>query len=103
MPGRYLTLAELMRNYSQDQFIFAVSPVYLRAIENDIMTGLSSLVNTDKQLRIVTSKAYRGGLQRWVSYSNEGMLEKLKTNFTALNISLACHLIDEIVMTESQL
>jgi hypothetical protein len=40
LPGRCPTLAELMQFCPLDQFVLAVSPVYLRAIENDILAGL---------------------------------------------------------------
>ncbi|WP_225622045.1 hypothetical protein [Citrobacter koseri] len=97
LPGRCPTLAELMRICPQDQFVLAVSPVYLRAIENDILSGLPALTSAEQQLNIITSKAYHGALERWVTYSHSGMLEVLKTNCTALNISLAGHLIDKLV------
>lgn len=97
LPGRCPTLAELMRICPQDQFVLAVSPVYLRAIENDILAGLPALTSAEQQLNIITSKAYHGALERWVTYSHSGMLEVLKTNCTALNISLAGDLIDELV------
>lgn len=97
LPGRCSTLAELMRNCPQDQFVFAVSPVYLRAIEDDILDGLPALKNADQQLKIATSQAYHGALQRWVTCSHAGMLETLKTNYTALNISLAGWLVDDLV------
>lgn len=96
LPGRCPTLAELMRKCPQDQFVFAVSPVYLEAIEDDIMAGIQSLANADLQLRIATSKAYDGALRRWVTYSHTGMMKALNTNCTALNVSLAGHIIDAL-------
>ena len=71
--------------------------MYLRAIENDILSGLPALTSAEQQLNIITSKAYHGALERWVTYSHSGMLEVLKTNCTALNISPAGHLIDKLV------
>lgn len=97
LPGRCSTLAELMRNCPHDRFVFAVSPVYLSAIEDDILAGLPALRNADQQLMIATSQGYHGALKRWVTCSHAGMLKVLKTNCTALNISLAGHLIDELV------
>lgn len=92
-----------MRSCPQDQFVFAVSPVYLRAIEDDILAGLPALRNADQQLKIATSQAYNGGLRRWVTCSHASMLEMLNTNFTALNISLAGMLVDKMVATDSGL
>ncbi|HHO9701265.1 hypothetical protein [Citrobacter braakii] len=97
IPGRCSTLAELMQMCPQDQFVFAVSPVYLEAIEEDILAGLPALKNADRQLKIATSKAYSGALCRWVTCSHAGMLQTLRTNFTALNISLAGSLVDDMV------
>ncbi|EHM4904069.1 hypothetical protein [Enterobacter hormaechei] len=84
-----------------DQFVFAISPVYLSAVEDDILAGIPALRNADQQLKIATSQAYNGALRRWVTCSHAGMLEMLNTNFTALNISLAGMLIDKIVATDS--
>lgn len=97
LPGRCPTLAELMRKCPHDQFVFAVSPVYLCAIEDDILAGLPALRNADQQLKIATSQDYHGELKRWDTYSHTGMLKALKTNCTALNISLAGHLIDDLI------
>lgn len=65
------------------------------AIDQIAQFGLSSLkvIYYSEQL----FRAYHGALERWVTYSHSGMLEVLKTNCTALNISLAGHLIDELV------
>jgi hypothetical protein len=88
LPGRCSTLAELMQRCPRDQFVFAVSPVYLRAIEEDILAGIPALANADHQLKISTSQGYQGALKRWVTYSHAGMLKTLNTNFTALNIGV---------------
>lgn len=103
LPGRYSTLAELMQSCPQDQFVFAVSPVYLRAIEGDILAGLPALANADQQLKISTSQGYHGALKRWVTCSHAGMLETLNTNFTALNVSLAGKLVDQLVASRSNI
>ncbi|MDW3779730.1 hypothetical protein QWU01_23305 [Kluyvera cryocrescens] len=103
LPGRFSTLAELMRNCPHDRFVFAVSPVYLRAIEDDILAGLPALRNADQQLMIATSQGYHGALKRWVTCSHAGMLETLNTNFTALNISLAALLVDKMVASDRDL
>ena len=92
-----------MRNCPHDRFVFAVSPVYLRAIEDDILAGLPALRNDDQQLMIATSQGYHGALKRWVTCSHAGMLETLNTNFTALNISLAAQLVDKMVATDRDL
>ncbi|MFU0872712.1 hypothetical protein [Kluyvera sichuanensis] len=103
LPGRYSTLAELMQSCPQDQFVFAVSPVYLRAIEEDILAGIPALANADHQLKISTSQGYQGALKRWVTCSHAGMLETLNTNFTALNISLAGSLVDQLVASRADM
>ena len=103
LPGRCPTLTELMRKCPQDQFVFAVSPVYLRAIEDDILAGLPALRNADQQLMIATSQGYHSALKRWVTCSHAGILETLNTNFTALNISLVAQLVDKMVASDRDL
>lgn len=92
-----------MQSCPQDQFVFAVSPVYLRAIEEDILAGIPALANADHQLKISTSQGYQGALKRWVTCSHAGMLETLNTNFTALNISLAGSLVDQLVASRADM
>lgn len=94
LPGRCASLASLMQGCPQDVFVLALSPVYLRAIEADLLGGMASLDVPARQLRIVTSQGYRGPLLPWITFSHAGLLTPLHTNFTALNVSLAAHLVD---------
>ena len=61
------------------------------------LAGIPALANADHQLKISTSQGYQGALKRWVTCSHAGMLETLNTNFTALTISLAGSLVDQLV------
>ncbi|MGQ3665325.1 hypothetical protein [Citrobacter braakii] len=94
LPGRSASLAALMQACPQDMFVLALSPAYLRAIEADLCAGMASLANPVCQLRVVTSQGYHGPLLPWITFSHADMLTPLHTNFTALNVSLAAHLID---------
>ncbi|EML5381251.1 hypothetical protein RVW18_004491 [Enterobacter bugandensis] len=42
-----------------DRFVVAASPLYLRAVESDLLAGRKALCNPE-QLAVVTSKAYQG-------------------------------------------
>lgn len=94
LPGRCASLAALLQACPQDVFVLALSPVYLRAVEADLCAGLASLADPARQLRIVTSQGYRGPLLPWSTFSHADLLTPLHTNFTALNVSLAAHLVD---------
>lgn len=85
-----------MQACPQDMFVLALSPAYLRAIEADLCAGMASLANPACQLRIVTSQGYRGPLLPWITFSHADLLTPLRTSFTALNVSLAAYLVDEL-------
>lgn len=52
---RYTSLKTMM----YDRFVVAASPLYLRAVESDLLAGRKALCNPE-QLAVVTSKAYQG-------------------------------------------
>ncbi|WP_434638746.1 hypothetical protein ACMYSK_23150 [Klebsiella sp. I138] len=70
----------------------ASSPLYLRAVESDLLAGRKALRNQE-QLAVVTSKGYQGSLKGNVIYTSAGMMKALNTNVTGLNISYALQLI----------
>ncbi len=48
-----------MQARPDDRFVLAASPVYLRAVESDLLAGRKALCNP-AQLAVVTSKGYQG-------------------------------------------
>jgi hypothetical protein len=44
-----------------DDYVIAASPVYIAAVEDDILAGVGKLNNPIAQLTVVTSGAYSGG------------------------------------------
>jgi hypothetical protein len=89
---RCTSLKRLMQARPDDRFVVAASPVYLRAVESDLLAGKGALT-TPEQLQVVTSKGYQGGLKDSVRYTNAGMMKGLNTNMTGLNICYALNLI----------
>ncbi len=85
---RCASLKTLMQARPDDRFVVAASPVYLRAVESDLLAGRGGL-SAPEQLQVVTSKGYQGGLKDNVRYTNAGMMKALNTNMTGLNISYA--------------
>ncbi|EDS6807062.1 hypothetical protein AZH90_004331 [Salmonella enterica subsp. enterica serovar Legon] len=83
----------LMRGRPHDRFVIAASPVYLRAVEDDLCAGRDALTSPD-QLTIVTSKGYQGCLSRSVTLASAAMMGTLNTNLTGLNVSYAAQLIE---------
>lgn len=81
-----------MQARSDDRFVVAASPVYLRAVEADLLAGRDAL-RTPEQLQVVTSKGYRGSLKDSVRYTSADMMKELNTNMTGLNVSYALQLI----------
>ncbi|MDZ7324948.1 hypothetical protein N4G41_25280 [Kosakonia sacchari] len=100
LPGRQPSLTRLMQSSPGDKYVIAASPVYLAAVEDDLVAGAAALPEADRQLIIVTSKGYQGALSPRVRLSHAGMLTALKTNMTALNISHAGQLIDNLTGAE---
>ena len=90
---RCASLKTLMHARPDDRFVVAASPVYLRAVESDLLAGRGGL-SAPEQLQVVTSKGYQGELKDNVRYTNAGMMKALNTNMTGLNISYALQLID---------
>lgn len=81
-----------MQARPDDRFVVAVSPVYLRAVESDLLAGRAAL-SRPEQLQVVTSKGYQGSLKDSVRYTSAGMMKGLNTNMTGLNVSYALQLI----------
>lgn len=86
------SLRTLMQARPDDRFVVAVSPVYLRAVESDLLAGRAAL-SRPEQLQVVTSKGYQGSLKDSVRYTSAGMMKGLNTNMTGLNVSYALQLI----------
>ncbi|HAY2086875.1 MULTISPECIES: DUF6884 domain-containing protein [Enterobacter cloacae complex] len=89
---RCASLKTLMQAGPDDRFVVAASPVYLRAVESDLLAGRGAL-RTSEQLQVVTSKGYQGKLKDNVRYTSAGMMKALNTNMTGLNVSYALQLI----------
>lgn len=89
---RCTSLKTLVQTRPDDRFVVAASPVYLRAVESDLLAGRGAL-RTSGQLQVVTSKGYQGKLKDNVRYTCAGMMKAMNTNMTGLNISYALQLI----------
>lgn len=89
---RSTSLRTLMQARPDDRFVVAASPVYLRAVETDLLAGRGAL-SAPEQLQVVTSKGYQGSLKDSVRYTSAGMMKMLNTNMTGLNVSYALQLI----------
>lgn len=81
-----------MQARPDDRFVVAASPLYLRAVESDLLAGMKALCNPE-QLAVVTSKGYQGSLKGNVKYTSADMMKALNTNMTGLNINYAVELI----------
>lgn len=92
-PRRCASLHSLMQQRPNDQFVLAASPVYLRAVEEDLCAGRDALTSPES-LTIVTTKGYQGSLQRNVTLANATMTREFNTNLTGLNISYATRIIE---------
>lgn len=89
---RWTSLRALMQARPDDRFVVAASPVYLRAVEADLLAGRDAL-RTPEQLQVVTSKGYQGSLKDSVRYTSADMMKELNTNMTGLNVSYALQII----------
>ncbi|EKM5744673.1 TPA: DUF6884 domain-containing protein [Enterobacter roggenkampii] len=58
---RCTSLKTLMQARPDDRFVVAASPLYLRAVESDLLAGRKALCNPE-QLAVVTSKGYQGSV-----------------------------------------
>ncbi|MCE6966322.1 tgtA5 cluster protein 2 [Enterobacter sp. MW07] len=94
-PGkrRCASLETLMQQRPHDRFIVAASPLYLRAVEDDLCAGRDKLLSL-KQLTIVSSKGYQGPLDNCITLSNASMMKELNTNMTGLNLSYAVKILE---------
>ncbi|HDR2628019.1 TPA: hypothetical protein QCI66_004334 [Enterobacter cancerogenus] len=91
---RSASLRSLMQARPDDRFVVAASPVYLRAVESDLLAGRGAL-SAPEQLQVITSKAYQGRLKDSVRYTSAGMMKGLNTNMTGLNVSYALQFIGD--------
>ncbi|ENT7573533.1 tgtA5 cluster protein 2 [Klebsiella pneumoniae] len=96
LPGKVPSLAELFSMYRHDNFIIAASPVYLNAVEDDLVKGVGYLPCPIKQLKIASSAAYNGRLREYVRCGGTRMMKDLNANMTTLNIKHAGMLIHEL-------
>ncbi|MEC5320698.1 hypothetical protein VSX61_17420 [Brenneria populi subsp. brevivirga] len=95
------SIAELMKKNKRDYFIICGSPDYINAIELDIINGVGYLVDSKKQLLIITSKKINNRLGDYLLKSNKNMAQWLKCNMLMLNISLAQYIVKEFTRKES--
>ena len=96
LPGKVPSLNALLSRNADDIFVVALSPVYLRAIESDLAAGAHHLPCPDRQLIIVTSKAYTGQLSKYARYGDKSMLKALNANMTTLNIKHADKIVSSL-------
>lgn len=94
------SITELMKKKRTDYFIICGSPDYINAIELDVINGLNYLVDSNKQLVIITSKKVTQRLDCYLLKSNQNMAGFLNCNMISLNISLARYIVKEF--TERQ-
>ncbi|WP_207308373.1 hypothetical protein, partial [Escherichia coli] len=64
--NRCATISQLMQSSPNDEYLIAASPVYIAAVQNDILKGIESLTHPLTQLTIVTSGAYAGPLEEYL-------------------------------------
>ncbi|HCA3439684.1 TPA: tgtA5 cluster protein 2 [Salmonella enterica subsp. salamae serovar 35:g,m,s,t:-] len=95
LPGLCSSIATLMATKSSDIFVIAGSPIYITAVEHDILQYTKDF--SKDNIIIVTSKGYEGPLQKYVVQSHAGLLSELNANMTTLNISYAREIIHRIL------
>ncbi|AOO59835.1 hypothetical protein AN237_25090 (plasmid) [Raoultella ornithinolytica] len=96
LPGKVTSLAKLLSLYRHDVFVIAASPVYLNAVEDDLIHGVGYLTCPREQLKIASSASYNGRLREYVRYGGSPMMKDLNSNMTTLNIKHAGMLIHEM-------
>ncbi|KAF0860121.1 hypothetical protein Y888_08015 [Mixta calida B021323] len=96
LPGKVTSLAELLSLYRHDSFVIAASPVYLNAVEDDLLKGMAYLTCPREQLKIASSASYNGRLREYVRYGGILMMKDLNSNMTTLNIKHAGMLIHDM-------
>jgi len=96
LPGLMASLSELLSTCNTDRFILAASPLYLNAVEQDLLEGIRQLANPASQIAIATTKAYTGILLPFVNCTNHKMMADLGANMTTLNIKHAKRLVSTL-------
>jgi len=96
LPGTSPSLETLLQKNQTDSFVIAASPVYLRAVENDLIRGIAKLPDPSTQVTIVTTQGYRGVLQPYLRLGNKDMMGLLNSNMTTLNIKHAASIISSM-------
>lgn len=91
--NRYATISQLMQSSPNDEYLIAASPVYIAAVQKDILKGIESLTHPLTQLTIVTSGAYAGPLEEYIIKSSSRMMKDLECNMVCLNIKLAQYIL----------
>ncbi len=87
------SIEALMEERPWDDYVIAASPVYISAVEEDILSGSKKLRNSVAQLTVVTSGAYSGSLEPYLIRSESRMMRELSSNMVCLNIKLAQYII----------
>lgn len=95
-PGRVHSLVELLHANNNDLFVVAASPLYLKAIEHDLLEGIKHVQNPKAQIIITTTHGYNGRLSTFVKYGSREMMGILNSNMTTLNIKHAEKIISGI-------
>lgn len=90
---RYTSLKMLMQAGPDDRFVVAASPVYLRAVEDDLCSARQAL-RSPRHLTIVTTKGYQGPLSDSIRFASAGMMKSLNTNMTGLNLCYALQILE---------
>ncbi|WP_447886159.1 hypothetical protein [Serratia fonticola] len=96
LPGHTSSLKALLSLNNADKFVIAVSPVYLRAVEHDLLQGITYLHKPKEQIIIATSKGYGGLLSPYIQVGSKSMMALLNSNMTTLNIKHAAKIISRI-------
>lgn len=87
------SLRTLMQARPDDRFVVAASPVYLRAVEDDLCSARQAL-RSPRHLTIVTTKGYQGPLSDSIRFASAGMMKSLNTNMTGLNLCYALQILE---------
>ncbi|MFV8980879.1 hypothetical protein [Serratia fonticola] len=95
------SITELMKKNNRDFFIICGSPDYINAIELDVINGLEYLVDSKKQLLIITSKKINNRLEGYLFKTSQKMANWLKCNMLMLNISMAKYIINDFTSNKS--
>lgn len=91
------SIQRLMQDRPHEIFVIAGSPVYISAVECDVLAGTTALDKPNTQLIVVTSGGYTGCLSSYVKRSHAGMLNALNSNMVCLNIKYAAKIVTGIL------